>query len=200
MNLSNVRWCAGVFLALAISLNLAAAQEFPPLEKGGQGGFSSKAVSSSAGRKSPSVPLFQRGKKIAAQQFACVILTTDSHKRHSLPVALGDTLRVKFRHSIYGSRVEEIFLLRRDGFELIQLRYSEARLVGFYGHDKAEHANGAWIVTPAPTLIPALSISLSADAAMSLQFDNAANSEPMTIQPTGALRLTVASCQSSAHG
>lgn len=133
-------------------------------------------------------------------QSLCVRLSDPSGISRDVAINLGDTLRVKFRHSIYGSRVEEIFSLRRDGFELIQLRYSEPRLLDFYGHENAKHENSSWIVTPAPTLIPALSISLSSDAAMALHFDRSANSELVTIQPTGTLRLTVASCQSSAHG
>jgi len=133
-------------------------------------------------------------------QSLCVRLTEASGTERNIPVQLGNTLRLKFRHSIYGSEVEEVFTLQRNGFQLNQLRYSEARLVDFYGHDQAKHANGAWIVTPTPTLIPALIISLSNDATMSLQFDRSASSEPVTIQPTGALRLTVASCPSSAHG
>jgi len=137
---------------------------------------------------------------IGNTQPLCVRLTDIGGIVRSVPGQLGNTLRLKFRHSIYGSEVEEVFTLQRNGFQLNQLRYSEARLVDFYGHDQAKHANGAWIVNPTPTLIPALSISLSNDAAMSLQFDRSASSEPVTIQPTGALRLTVASCQSSAHG
>lgn len=133
-------------------------------------------------------------------QSACVRLTHDNGISRSIPVRLGDALRLKFRHSTYGSQVEEIFSLRRDGFELTQLRYGEARLVDFYGYENGKNENGMWVVTPAPALIPALNLILSADAAMSLHFDRSNNSEPLTIQPTGALRLTVASCQSSAHG
>ena len=129
----------------------------------------------------------------------CVRLSDSSGISREVAINLGDTLRLKFRHSIYGSQVEEIFALRPGGFELTQLRYSEARLVDFYGYESAAKQNGLWVVTPAPTLIPALNVNLSSDAAMAVHIDRQSNSNPLTIQPTGALRLTVASCQSSVH-
>ena len=132
-------------------------------------------------------------------QSLCVRLSDASGIVRSVPAQLGDALRLKFRHSIYGSQVEELFTLRPGGFALSQLRYSEARLVDFYGHENAVKEAGMWVVTPAPALISALHVNLSADAAMSLRFDRSTGSEPVTIQPNGALRLTVASCQSRAH-
>ncbi|MGZ8479747.1 MAG: hypothetical protein ACXW6K_17290 [Candidatus Binatia bacterium] len=113
---------------------------------------------------------------------------------------LGGAMRLSFRHSIYGSQVEEVFSLRRDGFQLTQLRYSEARLVDFYGYENADLENGAWVVNPPPVLLPSLNLNISADATMALYFDRRYDSKPLTIRPTGALRLTVASCKSSAHG
>ena len=98
-------------------------------------------------------------------------------------------MRLSFRHSIYGSQVEELFALRREGFQLTQLRYSEARLVDFYGYENAELENGAWVVNPPPVLLPSLSLSTSADAAMSLHFDRHDHAKPLVIRPTGALRL-----------
>jgi NMT1-like family len=57
-------------------------------------------------------------------------------------------LRLSFNHLMYGSAVEEIFQVQGDGFHLIQLRYSERRLVDFYGYESAQFVGGAWIVTP----------------------------------------------------
>ena len=135
----------------------------------------------------------------ANAQSACVRLTNERGIARTVPIQLGDTLRLRFRHSIYGSQVEELFTLRPDGFALTQLRYSEARLVDFYGYESSTKQNDQWVVTPAPKLIPVLNLNLSADASMSIHFDRQANSNLRVIQPTGALRLTVASCQSSAH-
>ena len=133
-------------------------------------------------------------------QSLCVQLKTDTAVQRSVPVRLGSTLRLSFRHSIYGSQVEELFALRRDGFELIHLRFAEARLVDFYGYENAEHENGLWVVTPAPALLPSLNLILSADASMSLHFDRYANSKQLVIQPNSSLRVTVTSCKSSSHG
>ncbi len=133
-------------------------------------------------------------------QSICVELTSDTGGQRSVPMDLGGAMRLSFRHSIYGSQVEEVFSLRRDGFQLTQLRYSEARLVDFYGYENADLENGAWVVNPPPVLLPSLNLNISADAAMALYFDRRYDSKPLTIRPTGALRLTVASCKSSAHG
>jgi hypothetical protein len=133
-------------------------------------------------------------------QSMCVQLKTDTGAQRSVPINLGGTLRLSFRHSIYGSHVEELFALRRDGFQLTQLRYTEARLVEFYGHENARHENGLWIVKPTVALLPALVLRASPDAAMSLVFDRHPNATRIDIQPGSALRLTVASCKDSADG
>ena len=137
---------------------------------------------------------------IGNAQPLCVRVLNDNGIEHSVPGRLGSTLRLSFRHSIYGSHVEEVFTLRRDGFELIQLRYGEARLVEFYGHENAKHENAVWVVSPTPTIFSSLNISLSDDASMSLHFDHLGDSKPFMIQPGSALRLSVASCKSRANG
>ena len=181
----------------------------PPLKKGGTGGFTPLDTPSASQNKSPSVPLFQRGmtelpestlpvelvaRDASPTQPLCVALTNDSGVQRSLPITPGSALRLSFRHSIYGSQVEEVFALRRDGFQLTQLRYGEARLVDFYGHEHAQFENGVWIVTPTPTLLPSLNLHLSSDAVMSLRFDRSANAKQLVIQPGSALRVTVAAC------
>jgi len=136
----------------------------------------------------------------ANAELLCVHLISDNTVKRSVPVHPGGAMRLSFRHSIYGSQVEELFALRREGFLLTQLRYSEARLVDFYGYESAKLDNGAWVVRPPPMLLPSLSLNTSADAAMTLHLDRHGDAKPLAIQPTGALRLTVASCSSKAHG
>jgi len=131
-------------------------------------------------------------------QSLCVQLSSDTGAQGSVPVSLGSTLHLSFRHSIYGSQVEEVFVLRRDGFQLTQLRYGEARLVDFYGYENARYEDGAWVITPAPVLLSSLNLNLSSDASMSLHFDRRAKSKRLVIQPGGALRLTVATCENGA--
>ncbi len=185
----------------------------PPLKKAGTGGFSTPSLSAIVQGRSPSVRLFQTGMQTQPQfsdslrsldmgktQSTCVELSSDTGAQRSVPIDLGGAMRLSFRHSIYGSQVEELFALRRDGFQLTQLRYSEARLVDFYGYENAELENGAWVVNPPPVLLPSISLNTSADGAMSLQLDRHDHTKPLAIQTTGALRLTLASCKNSPHG
>jgi hypothetical protein len=135
----------------------------------------------------------------SAQSF-CVRLSNDLGIERSVPVSLGGMLRLSFRHSIYGSQVEEVFSLRPGGFQLTQLRYGEARLVEFYGHESASRDNDAWVVTPAPIHLSTLDLKSSSNGAMSVQFDKSAFAKPLMIPPAGALRLAVAACDRSANG
>jgi hypothetical protein len=137
---------------------------------------------------------------IGNAQALCVRLTNDRGIERSVPIRPGGAMRLSFRHSIYGSQVEEVFALRREGFQLIQLRYSEARLVDFYGYENAKLANSTWVVNPKPALLPSLRLNVSTDASMFLHFNPHANAKPRIIRPTGALHLTVSSCKSSSHG
>ena len=185
----------------------------PPLTKGGRGGFFISDFRSSDQSKSPSVPLFQRGMQTQPQlpdlltsrdmsktRSMCVELMSDAGVQRSVPIRLGSTLRLSFRHSIYGSQVEEAFAVGRDGFHLTQLRYSEARLVDFYGYENAKHENGVWIVVPVPVLFPSLSLNSSADASMSLRLEQQPDWVQPIIQPGSALRLTVAACKDASDG
>ena len=131
-------------------------------------------------------------------QSLCVQLKPDTGDERSVPVSLGSKLRLSFLHSIYGSRIDEVFSVIPDGFRLTQLRYSEARLAEFYGHEFASHINDAWVVTPAPVFLSSLNLR-SSGAAMSLHFDQSPNVKQVMIPPGGALRLTVASCDRNAN-
>jgi hypothetical protein len=129
----------------------------------------------------------------------CVQVGNDLGIKRSVPVSHGGTLRLSFRHSIYGSQVEEVFSLGPSGFHLTQLRYGEARLVEFYGHESASRDNDAWVVTPAPIHLSSLNLTSSSNA-MFVRFDESAFAKPLMIPPAGALRLTVAACDRSANG
>ena len=131
---------------------------------------------------------------------SCVQIINDLGNEQSVPVSLGGTLRVSFRHSIYDSQVEEVLRVRPGGFQLTQLRYGEARLVEFYGHEFASHDHDAWVVTPAPVLLSSLNLTSISDAGMSVHFDLPPNFKQLRNPPAGALRLTVGACDRSAHG
>lgn len=183
----------------------------PFSKKRGQGGFLISDFRTSEQGESPSVP--QRGMQTQVQlpdslesrdmskmRSMCVELVSDAGVPRSVPVRLKSTLRLSFRHSIYASQVEELFTVRRNGFELTQLRYSEARLVDFYGYENAKHENGVWIVVPVPVLFPSLSLNSSADASMSLRLEQQPDWVQPIIQPGSALSLTVAACKDASDG
>ena len=179
------------------------------LTTSGTAEFSTPGVPAIVQDRFPAIPLFQTGRQTQPQfltslrstaQSMCIELSSDAGAPRSLPLDLGSMLRLSFRHSIYGSRVEELFALRRDGFLLTQLRYGEARLVDFYGYENAELDNGAWVVNPPLVLLPSISLNTSADGAMSLQLDRHDHTKQHAIQTTGALRLTLASCRNNPHG
>jgi|SRR5687767_2967691 len=162
---------------------------------------------------SPSVPLFQRGMQTQPQlpdwlqsremnktRSMCIEMRNDNGIERSVPVRLKSTLRLSFRHSIYGSQVEELFTVRGNGFQLTQLRYSEARLVDFYGYENAKHENGVWIVAPVPAHFPSLSLNSSGDASMSLRLEQQPGLLQRILQPGRALRLTIATCKDASDG
>jgi hypothetical protein len=64
----------------------------------------------------------------------------------ALPVTDGEEVRLAFRHSLYGSPVEEAFRVTAEGLRLVRLRYGEERLVEFYGHEAARREGDWWIV------------------------------------------------------
>src|SRR5262245_37492933 len=125
----------------------------------------------------------------------CIEVEQNGFLWRSMRAALGGEFVLSFPHSIYGSRVEEVFRLRSDGFQLIELRYAEHRLVEFYGYESAEYRNTMWIVRPKPALISSLHLSASSDARLLLSF--ASDSVPMQLTVTGdaAFRLTPAVCK-----
>ena len=127
----------------------------------------------------------------------CMQLTNAKGVEKIVPVHRGSAMRLSFLHSIYGSQVEEIFVVQRDGFHLTQLRYGEARLVDFYGHENARFDNGVWSVSPAPTPFQSLHLATSAETPISIHVDNQINA--LVSQSSGALRLTLASCKRGAH-
>ena len=65
------------------------------------------------------------------------------------PVAAGDLLKIAFTHSIYGSQVEERFQINAASFASVDVRYSEPRLVEFYGFESATRAGDWWVTRPA---------------------------------------------------
>jgi hypothetical protein len=110
----------------------------------------------------------------------------------------GGKVRLSFQHSIYGSRVEEVFHLRSDGFQLSELRYAEPRLIEFYGHETAHVENSMWVVKPRPLLMP--SLNLQTGSAAWLVFDHETTPSWLTVPTDGPLRLSVGACKNTSDG
>jgi len=193
----------GVVIALSVPEHAdSAGTDHRPLIKGGKRGFSEPSAGSQAS-ESASISLAQReieASEPTRQNSApslCVTLATETDQ-HNISVAAESTMRLRFRHSIYRTNVEESFFLRHNGFELFELRYEEARLVEFYGHQSARHENGRWVVRPTPSLLKVLHLHRSSEAMMSLHFDRLI--EQPTLLSDTAYRLLIGSCDNDGNG
>lgn len=128
----------------------------------------------------------------------CVQVENNGFLWRSIPAILDSEVRLNFHHSIYGSRVEEVFRLRSGVFDLTELRYAEQRLVEFYGYEDADYANGMWVVRPRLALIRSLNLRTS--SAVSLLFEHHTQRIQLTLPTDSALRLTVAACKVARNG
>ena len=130
----------------------------------------------------------------------CVQVKKDGSVWHTIDAFIGIEIRVSFNHSIYGSRVEEVFHLGRDGFHLIELRYGEPRLVEFYGYEGAAHQNGIWIVKPQRKAMASLNLRTSSASSLFLFIDRPRDSTRLTMPADSALYLTIARCKDAHNG
>jgi hypothetical protein len=124
----------------------------------------------------------------------CLAIDDRTGSSASLAIGFEDELCLSFKHSIYNSTVEEIFAVRERGLQLIRLRYSEARLVEFYGYEQADFEDGVWVVRPEAALLRALNLSVSDSSKMKLILRSAASLRAIRLPSGGALRISVAAC------
>lgn len=129
----------------------------------------------------------------------CVLLKSDGQISNHITATPDSELRLSFNHSLYGSAVEEIFQVQADGFRLIQLRYSESRLVDFYGHESAQFTRGSWIVTPQPRMFPALDLRASQDASITTAVISPVEQNRFVLRNVKVLHLRVVSCNGTRH-
>lgn len=130
----------------------------------------------------------------------CVLVKSGEQIFKHIAAAPDTELRLSFNHSLYGSAVDEVFQIQSDGFHLIQLRYSERRLVDFYGHESAKFVRGAWIVTPQQRIFPALDLRASPDASMRIALISPLDQKRFVLRNVEALRIRVVSCNGTRHG
>jgi hypothetical protein len=135
----------------------------------------------------------------AAAQNVCLTLDTEQ-QRTTHPVLVGDALNLNFRHSIYGSQVQEQFQVARTGFRANKLRYAELRLVEFYGHESATNEDGWWVVHNPGREFPGLDLRVSREASIRVTFSDQTISFQNDTALDGRLRLSVNACPGENHG
>jgi hypothetical protein len=141
---------------------------------------------------------FALGSPAAAQG---VCLTLDMGQQVvTYPIAFGDNLQLSFRHSIYGSQVEEQFGVAPKGFRAIKLRYADLRLVEFYGHESATNEGGWWVVHNPGREFPSLELRVSREASMRITFLDQTIFLQNDTAIDGRARLSVSACPGESHG
>ncbi len=136
----------------------------------------------------------------AAAGPSCLKIERPLKQAITIPASVGEELRLSFRHSIYGSQVEEQFRITEDGLETTELRYSEARLVEFYGYDAARFEAGWWIVEGKHRTIPFLDLRVSPESLLQIFLGSESISLSPMVDPGGLVRLTVIPCGRTIDG
>lgn len=135
----------------------------------------------------------------AGTEPVCLSVQTTGPATHH-PVAVGDKIHVIFPHSIYGSRVEEQFRVISQGFQLVELRYAEPRVVDFYGHEWAANEDGRRVVRKLGPVLATLDLHVSPDSWIAVTF----GAEKLTVAHNplsdGRARLALSACPRSHHG
>ena len=124
----------------------------------------------------------------------CVTLHT-ALETPSYPVATGELLGIAFTHSIYGSQVEERFQINEASFESIDVRYSEARLVEFYGYESATRDGRWWVTRPARRKLQTLALRASQDSIVRISVGKHTVS-----LADGSARVALGRCSRPTHG
>ena len=135
----------------------------------------------------------------AAAQRVCLTLDTEQ-QRATYPIVVGDALHFSFRHSIYGSQVEEQFRVTPGGFRADKLRYAELRLVEFYGHESATNEDGWWIVHNPGREFPTLDLRASRESSFRIAFLDQTISLRSDTAIDGRTRLSVSACPGESNG
>ena len=135
----------------------------------------------------------------AAAQRICLTLDTEQ-QRAIYPMLVGNALYISFRHSIYGSQVEEQFQVAPAGFRTNKVRYSELRLVEFYGHESATNEDGWWIVHNPGREFPTLHLRVSRESSLDITFLDQTISLRSDTATDGRARLSVSACPGENNG
>jgi hypothetical protein len=118
----------------------------------------------------------------------------------TFPVAAGEEVRLAFRHSLYGSPVEEAFRVTAEGFHLVRLRYGEERLVEFYGHEGARREGDWWVVETGGPARGSLVLRASPESRVRVTVGPRRIPLGEGGEPGRRVRLAVAACGEAGHG
>jgi len=135
----------------------------------------------------------------ARNQSVCLTLDMDQQVV-TYPIGIGDNLHLSFRHSIYGSQVEEQFQVAPGGFRANKLRYAELRLVEFYGYESATNEDGWWVVHNPGREFPSLDLRVSREASIRITFLDQTISLQNDTAIDGRARLSVSACPGKNNG
>ena len=135
----------------------------------------------------------------AVAERVCLTLDTEQ-QRATYPIVVGDSLHLSFRHSIYGSEIEEQFQIAPRGFRANKLRYAELRLVEFYGHESATTEDGWWVVHASGREFLTLDLRVSREASIDIIFTGQTLSIRDNTAISGRARLSVSACPMESHG
>lgn len=135
----------------------------------------------------------------AAARTVCLTLDTEQQVV-TYPIVVGDALHLSFRHSIYGSQVEEQFQILPGGFRTNKLRYAELRLVEFYGYESATNEGGWWVVHKPGREFPTVDLRVSHEASIRITFLDQTISLQNDTAMDGRARLSVSVCPGENNG
>ncbi len=131
---------------------------------------------------------------VAAQPICLKVEAERSHVA-TFPTSEGSDVRLSFRHSVYGSQVEEQFRVTQSGFQIVKLRYAEPRLIEFYGHEDGRLEEGWWIVEGDRREIVTLELRVSPDSLLRIYLGTETISLQELVRPGGLVRVGVTSCE-----
>ena len=130
----------------------------------------------------------------------CLRMEVGDAPAATMPAAPGAEVRLSFRHSLYGSEVQEDFRLTRKGFQLVRLRYAERRLAEFYGHEAARLEGGWWVVENVGREVAMLTLRVTRDSRMQIGVGAHELRLWEVMEPGGLFRLAVTSCRGGEDG
>lgn len=112
-----------------------------------------------------------------------------------IPITPGTEVQIVFRHSLYGSRVEESLRVEPDGgLMLVRLRYEEARTAEYYGQERAVWQQGWWVVEGRSRRLGDLRVRVPPDSDLRLLVGGSVIPAATVSPPGGLLRLAVGPC------